>query len=78
MLSHHLPGIRFAAEVADKGVSLGDTQAKLLAKIEEFMLRMIEAEKRSSQLEQENSVLREDSQTLKDRIARLESAVAHR
>ena len=40
--NHHLPDIPSAAEVAEKGVSLGDMQAKLLAKIEELTLHMIE------------------------------------
>ncbi len=68
----HLPGIPSAAEVAEHGVSLGDMQSKLLAKIEELTLRQIAQEKqlnaqdkqlnsqaaRIAQLEQENHVLR--------------------
>jgi hypothetical protein len=42
---HHLPDIPSAEEVQQKGVSIGDMQAKLLAKIEELTLHMIEAEK---------------------------------
>jgi len=42
----HLPGIPSAAEVAEKGISLGEMQAKLLAKIEELTLHQIELEKR--------------------------------
>ncbi len=75
--NHHLPGIPSAAEVAEKGISLGEMQAKLLAKIEELTLHMIEAEKRSSRLEQENKDLRQDSEILKEHISRLEST-AHR
>lgn len=41
----HLPGIPSAQEVADKGVGVGEMQAKLLAKIEELTLHMIEQEK---------------------------------
>ena len=58
-VNHHLPEIPSAGEVAAKGVSLGEMQAKLLAKIEELTLHMIEAEK-------ENGALRE-------RIGRLET-----
>jgi hypothetical protein len=36
--NHHLPEIPSAAEVVEKGVSLGDMQSKLLAKIEELTL----------------------------------------
>jgi hypothetical protein len=41
----HLPGIPSAQEVADHGVSMGEMQAKLLAKIEELTLHQIEQEK---------------------------------
>jgi len=47
----HLPGIPSAQEVAVKGVSVGDMQAKLLAKVEESTLYIL-------QLEQENRELR--------------------
>ncbi len=55
---HHLPGIPPAAEVKEKGVSIGEMQSKLLAKIEELTLHMIRQE--------------EENQNLRDRIARLE------
>ena len=60
--NHHLPGIPSAAEVAEKGVSLGDMQSKLLAKIEELTLHMIQAER--------------ENQELRDRVARLEHGAA--
>lgn len=41
----HLPGVPSAQEVADKGVSVGDMQAILLAKIEELTLHQIAQEK---------------------------------
>jgi len=41
----HLPGIPSAQEVAAKGISVGEMQAKLLAKIEELTLHQIEQEK---------------------------------
>lgn len=60
----HLPGIPSAAEVAEHGVSMGDMQSKLLAKIEELTLHQIEQEKRLNaqaaritQLENENKSL---------------------
>lgn len=43
----HLPGIPSAAEVAERGISVGEMQAKLLAKIEELTLHVIEQEKRT-------------------------------
>jgi hypothetical protein len=61
----HLPGVPSAQEVAEKGVSLGDMQAVLLAKIEELTLHQIQQEKRLDTqaqrlefLERENAELR--------------------
>ena len=41
----HLPGVPSAQEVAEKGVSVGDMQSLLLAKIEELTLHVIHQEK---------------------------------
>ena len=60
--NHHLPDIPSEAEVKEKGVSVGEMQAKLLAKVEELTLHLIQQEK-------ENNELRE-------RLAQLESRVA--
>ena len=49
----HLPDIPTEAEVKEKGVSLGDMQGKLLAKVEELTLHMI-------QQDQENREAREN------------------
>lgn len=54
----HLPGIPSAAEVAEHGVSMGEMQSKLLAKIEELTLHVIAQEKRISMQQDEISVLR--------------------
>jgi hypothetical protein len=54
----HLPGIPSAAEVADRGVSMGEMQAKMMAKIEELTLHQIAQEKRMQTLEGENENLR--------------------
>jgi hypothetical protein len=56
---HHLPDIPSADEMKEKGVGVADMQAKLLAKIEEITLHMIQAEK--------------ENRELRDRIARLEA-----
>ncbi len=56
--NHHLPEIPAAADMSQNGVSVGDLQTKLLAKIEELTLHMIEAEK--------------ENQTLRDRLAKVE------
>ncbi len=57
--NHHLPEIPSAKEGAEKGVGLGAMQTKLLAKIEELTLHMIEAEK--------------ENRELRDRVGRLEA-----
>jgi hypothetical protein len=58
--NHHLPEIPSAAEGVAKGVGLGEMQSKLLAKIEELTLHMIQAEK--------------ENRELRERIGRLEAA----
>ena len=60
--NHHLPDIPSAAEVKQKGVGVGEMESKLLAKIEELTLHMIQAEQRN--------------QELQERIARLEAGAA--
>jgi len=57
--NHHLPDIPSEAEVQDKGVSLGELQVKLLAKIEELTLHMIQQD--------------EENRQLRERIANLEA-----
>ena len=56
---HHLPDIPSEAEVKEKGIGVGDMQTKLLAKIEELTLHMIQAEERSNRLEQQVKDLRD-------------------
>ena len=62
----HLPDIPSEGEVREKGVSLGEMQVKLLAKVEELTLHMIQADERNNRLERQNRELQE-------RIARLEA-----
>jgi hypothetical protein len=57
----HLPEIPSEAEVKEKGVSVADVQAKLLAKIEELTLHLIQQEK--------------DNRELRERLVRLEKGV---
>ncbi len=57
--NHHLPGIPSAAEVAEKGVSVGEMQAKLLAKVEELTLHLIQDEKKIAALESAAQAKRE-------------------
>ena len=50
----HLPDIPSAQEVEENGVNLGEMESKLLQKIEELTLYIIEQEKRIKQLEGKN------------------------
>ena len=56
---HHLPGIPNATEVAENGILVGDMQARMMEKIEELTLYIIDLEKQNKDMNQ--------------RIARLES-----
>ncbi len=56
---HHLPDIPSAEEMQRKGASVGEMQAKLLAKIEELTLHMIEVEKENSDLKLEIQKIRQ-------------------
>lgn len=61
----HLPGIPSAAEVADHGITVGDMQSRLLAKIEELTLHQIEQEKRNSALQVEIATLKREVAVLR-------------
>jgi hypothetical protein len=63
--NHHLPGIPSADDMQKQGVSLGEMQTKLLAKVEELTLHMIAADERNTRLEEQN-------RELQARIAALE------
>ncbi len=46
----HLPGMPSEAEVLENGVSINDMQVKMLEKIEELTLYMIELQKQNEKL----------------------------
>ena len=48
--NRHLPGIPNAEEVANNGIELGDMQARLLQKIEELTLYIIELKKENEEI----------------------------
>jgi hypothetical protein len=54
----HLPDIPSAKEVAANGVKVGEMESKLLQKIEELTLHLIDMNKRLKTLERENAQLR--------------------
>jgi hypothetical protein len=61
----HLPGIPSATEMVKDGNDLGQTDAKLLSKIEELTLYVIDMNKQLQQLKQENQVLKSQIQSSK-------------
>ncbi|MCC7157781.1 MAG: TMF family protein [Bryobacterales bacterium] len=65
----HLPDIPTEAEVKEKGVSLGDMQAKLLAKVEELTLHMIQQEKDNRDLRDQMNQQTKEIQELRERMA---------
>lgn len=57
----HLPDIPGAKEIDEQGIIVGEMQAKLLEKIEELTLYMIELDKKVEKLAAENSALRSNA-----------------
>jgi hypothetical protein len=64
----HLPGIPSAAEVEKNGIELGDMNKKLLQKIEELTLYLIEKDKEMKMIRKENEMQREDIKYLKSKL----------
>ncbi len=61
----HLPDIPSEKEILENGVSLGEMQTKLLQKVEELTLHLIEQDKKLIILQQENEMLKEEISSLK-------------
>jgi len=57
----HLPGIPSAVEVEENGILLGDMQTKLLQKVEELTLYIIEQDKQIEDLQQKYATLENDN-----------------
>jgi len=68
-LNHHLPEIPSARQIKVEGLNLGDNQIKLLQKIEEMTLYLIENDKKNkeqqTQLDQQNQKILDDEQRIK-------------
>ncbi|GGB06535.1 hypothetical protein GCM10011511_32490 [Puia dinghuensis] len=76
--NHHLPDIAPAAEMQQKGVDLGDNQTRLLQKVEELTLYLIQQDKELKALKEQNQRLEERNQaleSLEQRISRLEKSL---
>ena len=64
----HLPGIPSEAEVAENGINLGEMNAKLLQKIEELTLYLIEQNKQNQSQQAEIETLKEMNAELLKKI----------
>jgi hypothetical protein len=74
---HHLPGIASAAEMQHDGLQLGMNQTRLLAKVEELTLYLIEQDKKTIALEEKVKELEARNhalEQLEQRVERLEHA----
>ncbi len=70
----HLPDIPSAREVEENGIQLGEMDAKLLQKIEELTLYMIEQNKKTETLIEKVETLESENELLKGKIIKLETA----
>ncbi len=61
----HLPNIPSEQEVMENGINIGDIQAKLLQKIEELTLYLINQDKAIQELQQTNQELQQEIQLIK-------------
>ncbi|MGY3793727.1 hypothetical protein [Aquimarina sp. 433] len=66
----HLENIPSAAEVAENGIQLGEMNKKLLEKIEQLTLYMIEQNKKTEQLIKKSEMLQEEINLLKQQVKR--------
>jgi hypothetical protein len=66
----HLPNVPSAAEVVEKGIDLGKIDAKLLEKIEELTLYLIEQRKELELVRQQNKEIKERMTVLEAKVKR--------
>jgi|GEM_PF-2176279 len=66
----HLPDIPSAKEVEKEGVELGSMDAKLLQKIEELTLYMIESKKKTDELEVKLETVIKENERLKEQVTK--------
>jgi len=70
----HLPNIPNAKEIETNGQDVGDLQLKLLEKIEELTLYLIQENKENSNLKKQMTTVQDQNTELKNRVQQLESA----
>jgi len=67
--NHHLPEIPSAREMEENGLSLGDNQVKLLQKVEELTLYLIQKDKENKTLQKEITTLKKQQQKQIDALS---------
>ncbi len=73
----HLPGVPSAAEVQQKGgIEVGKMTVRLLEKIEELTLYLLQMHTKQKELEQENAALRQQLEQLQYQV-KLSSTMSH-
>ena len=61
---HHLPDLEPATRMQEEGIKLGDTQTRLLQKIEELTLYMIDQDKKMEALQKANEALQKSNERI--------------
>jgi hypothetical protein len=75
--NHHLPDIPSAKEMQGKGLDLGDNQTRLLQKIEELTLYVIDQAKEQDRAKKELEELRKEIEAVKVQNRRLHDQLKH-
>ncbi|ELR68654.1 hypothetical protein C900_00165 [Fulvivirga imtechensis AK7] len=71
----HLPGIPNAKTVEEEGIEVGTMSAKLLEKIEELTLYVIDLDREVQMLKENNDLLAEQNNLLKQQVEQLKSEI---
>jgi hypothetical protein len=66
----HLPGIPSSKEVEKEGIQLGDMQKKLLEKVEELTLHMIDQNKQIAGLQEQLNTLKSENETFRKTLGK--------
>ena len=70
---NHLPDIPSEQEILENGIAVGEMNAKLLQKIEELTLYMIESNKKTQYLVEKMAIIASENDTLKKEISLLKT-----
>ena len=71
----HLENIPSEEEVVENGINLGEMNAKLLQKIEELTLYMIEMKKENEEMKKQNNVIKAENELIKSNQINLDKQI---